>query len=196
MAKTAKTTPGATKRNRGLNPRRGARQRARGESGRPTGPLASPAPELVDDLARLLVRGASPASALEWAQRRQGGGPAEAAASLAAARARIALAADFDAGEQLGQAILRLESLYEEASRAKDTRTALQAQRELNRLLGLTGEPEPEAAAEAVASDAEERLELIAAHLLPLGLTDESHPVEEHARIAADIIRRRGRPKK
>ena len=43
------------------------------------------------------------------------------------------------------------------------------------------------------AGEALQRLELIASYLLPLKLTDERYPVEEHARVAADVIRRQTR---
>jgi len=42
------------------------------------------------------------------------------------------------------------------------------------------------------AGEALQRLELIASYLLPLKLTDERYPVEEHARLASEIIRTRG----
>jgi hypothetical protein len=35
-----------------------------------------------------------------------------------------------------------------------------------------------------------QQIDLIAGHLLPLGLADASYPLEEHARLAADLIRR------
>ena len=75
---------------------------------------------------------------------------------------------------------------------AKDTGTALQAQRELNRLLGLyTADVVASAGGEGDPEEAGRRLDLIAGYLFPLGLTDEAYPVEEHARVAAEIIRER-----
>ena len=57
--------------------------------------------------------------------------------TVAEARQRITVAADYARDEQLGKAVMRLDDLYAKSIAAKDTRTALQAQRELNRLLGL-----------------------------------------------------------
>ena len=53
------------------------------------------------------------------------------------ARKRITVAADYTRDEQLGKAVIRLDDLYAKSIAAQDTRTALQAQRELNRLLSL-----------------------------------------------------------
>ncbi len=105
------------------------------------------------------------------------------------ARKRITLAADFDRDEQLGKAVSRLEDLYAKSIVAKDPRTALQAQKELNRLLALY-DAGGDSEADGGDDEAARQLELIAGYLLPLELTDEGYPVEEHARIAAEIIRR------
>lgn len=112
---------------------------------------------------------------------------------VAEARQRITVAADYARDEQLGKAVMRLDDLYAKSIAAQDTRTALQAQRELNRLLGLY-HPKETVDGEATddAQDALRRLELIASYLLPLKLTDERYPVEEHARLASEIIRTRG----
>jgi hypothetical protein len=125
---------------------------------------------------------------------RQGSMDSGAAALLVAeARQRITVAADYARDEQLGKAVMRLDDLYAKSIAAKDTRTALQAQRELNRLLGLYAAADAAAAAgDSGDDDAARRLELVAAYLLPLNLTDERYPVEEHARIAAETIRTQG----
>jgi hypothetical protein len=112
---------------------------------------------------------------------------------VAEARQRITVAADYARDEQLGKAVMRLDDLYAKSIAAKDTRTALQAQRELNRLMGLYAAADAAAAAgDSGDDDAARRLELVASYLLPLNLTDERYPVEEHARIAAEIIRSHG----
>jgi hypothetical protein len=92
--------------------------------------------------------------------------------------------------EQLGKAVMRLDDLYAKSIAGQDTRTALQAQRELNRLLGLYSSGDRAAAPEADGDDAAARLELIAGYLLPLKLTDPRYPVEEHARVASEVVRR------
>ena len=71
------------------------------------------------------------------------------------------------------------------------TTAASQAQRGPNRLLclytprGDTGTP----AGEDVALP-RRQIAPISGHLLPLQLTDAQYPIEEHARLAADVIRR------
>ena len=111
--------------------------------------------------------------------------------TVAEARQRITVAADYARDEQLGKAVMRLDDLYAKSIAAQDTRTALQAQRELNRLLGLYSAKEPpDGDAPDDAQEALRRLELIASYLLPLKLTDERYPVEEHARLAGETIRR------
>jgi hypothetical protein len=112
--------------------------------------------------------------------------------TVAEARQRITIAAEFARDEQLGKAVIRLNDLYAKAIAAQEPRTALQAQRELNRLLGLYSldkEPDP---GSGDGGESSRQLELVASYLIPLGLTDERYPVEEHARIAAQVIRENG----
>ena len=56
-------------------------------------------------------------------------------AAMADARRRITLAADYDRDEMLGEAIARLDDLYQRSLRVQDIKTALAAQREKDRLL-------------------------------------------------------------
>jgi hypothetical protein len=113
--------------------------------------------------------------------------------TVAEARQRITVAADYARDEQLGKAVMRLDDLYAKSITGQDTRTALQAQRELNRLLGLYGGGNlPGSDGDSDVSEALRRLELIAGYLLPLGLMDERYPVEEHARMASEILRKNG----
>lgn len=108
------------------------------------------------------------------------------------ARNKITLTASFDRNEKLGTAIRRLESLYTQAFATKDVRTALQAQRELNKLLDLYGPSAPEDPTESPSEDSDvyrRQLDIIAGYLLPIGLATEEYPLEEHARLAAELIR-------
>jgi hypothetical protein len=147
---------------------------------------------LRDRVVLLLTNGMS-VEAAEGYCVKQGTLDAEAARRLVAeARQRITVAADYARDEQLGKAVMRLDDLYAKSIAAHDTRTALQAQRELNRLLGLYAAADSASAATEGDDDADRRLELVASYLLPLNLTDERYPVEEHARIAAEIIRTQG----
>ena len=158
-------------------------------------PGASTGPEtstntLRDRVVLLLVSGMSSEAAEGYCMRHGGMDGDVARRTVAEARQRITVAADYARDEQLGKAVMRLDDLYAKSIAGQDARTALQAQRELNRLLGLYWADGT--AAQEADSDAQEalrRLELIAGYLIPLKLTDERYPVEEHARIAADIIR-------
>jgi hypothetical protein len=118
--------------------------------------------------------------------------PERVAAVIAKARRKLTLAADYNRDEQLGTAVTRLNDIYARAIRAQDSKTALQAQREINRLLDLYASAEREVGDGAGDTALRRQLDLIAGYLLPLKLAGEHYPVEEHARIAADVIRAGG----
>lgn len=156
----------------------------------PAGMTAKPA-SLRDRLLLLLVNGMT-VEAAEGYCVQQGLDQDSSKGAVQDARKRLTVAADYARDEQLGRAVMRLDDLYAKAIAGQDPRTALQAQRELNRLLNLYGGSaarDPEGGG-AELGDMRRQLELIAAHLVPLGLTDASYPLEEHARLAADIVRR------
>ena len=123
----------------------------------------------------------------------QGAAPEEAKQVVAVARQRITVAADYTRDEQLGRAIMRLEDLYAKSIAAQDTRTALQAQRELNRLFSLYVLPGDSSlsrcAGELIMPDKNRQVELIEGYILPLGLAESTYPIEEHVRIAAELLR-------
>jgi hypothetical protein len=122
-----------------------------------------------------------------------GASPRQARKLVADARKRLTRAAAYNRDEQLGTAVTRLNALYQQATEAKDSKTALQAQREINRLLDLYASAEREVGDGAGDAAALRRqLDLIAGYLLPLKLAGDHYPVEEHARIAADVIRAGG----
>lgn len=147
---------------------------------------------LQDRVVLLLTNGMSLEAATAYCVR-EAGDAVSAERIVADARKRITVAADFARDERLGQAVMRLDDLYAKSIAGHDTRTALQAQRELNRLLGLYSEAEsdpPNGNISGNSDGAEQRLDLIGRYLLPLGLADQRYPVEEHARLAAETIRR------
>jgi hypothetical protein len=145
---------------------------------------------LRDRVLLLLINGMSVHAAESFCLQ-QGADPAAAREIVADARQRITVAADYTRDEQLGRAIMRLDDLYAKAIAEKDTRTALQALRELNRLLSLySPKDNPQHPDAEDTSSMRQQLDLIAGHLLPLGLADASYPLEEHARLAAEHIRR------
>lgn len=148
----------------------------------------------IDKLILLIVGGMGEADLRTACTANFGLDPADVDQAIETAKQKLTKAASYDRDEALGKAITRVEDIYTRAIRAKDIRTALTAQRELNKLLALYAE-EGTAASDADApqaapstADAEE-LAAIAEHLLPLDLAPESYPLREHARIAADHIR-------
>jgi hypothetical protein len=141
-----------------------------------------------EQLVLLLVNGASAAYVESYAAQRCVDAT-EARGTLADARKRITVAADFTRDEQIGRAVMRLEDLYSKSMLAHDARTALQAQRELNRLLDLYASSTRADAGPDDSDELRQRLALVAAHLIPLKLADDTYPIEEHARLAAAAIR-------
>jgi hypothetical protein len=144
--------------------------------------------DLRDNVLMIVVNGASNAAAEAYAVR-SGADPAEASRLVADARKRLTIAADYARDEQVGRAVMRLDSLYAKSISDGDTKTALQAQRELNRLLDLYARPDSGQGTGEDSASIRRQLDTIEGHLRPLNLADESYPVEELARLAADSIR-------
>ena len=147
---------------------------------------------LRDRIVLLLINGMSPEAAEAYCLQ-QGAALDDARTVVTDARRRITVAADYTRDEQLGKAVIRLDDLYAKSIAGQDIRTALQAQREINRLLSLYGprKDEPPDGADDIVS-LRRQFDLIASYLLPLQLAAEHYPVEEHARIAAEILRTHG----
>ena len=144
-----------------------------------------------DRIVLLLVNGMSAEAADAFAIQ-SGADPETAKQIVADARKRITVAADYTRDEQIGRAVMRLDDLYAKSIAGQDTRTALQAQRELNRLLDLYAGSSRGDGGNDDAVELRRQLDLIAGYLLPLRLADEQYPVEEHARMAAEVVRTAG----
>ena len=116
--------------------------------------------------------------------------PADVSGLVAEARARLTVAAGADRVEALGVAISRLNDCYARAIKDHDARTAVQAQRELNKLLDLY-RPIPSSAAETseAAGDARAELAAVRAHLEPFGQADDTT-----AELARRLVARLTRP--
>ncbi len=144
--------------------------------------------EDVSRVVMLLVGGASTDKVYWFCTRQLGMSQENAEHVLAEARKKLTLAADFARDEQLGTAITRLNNIYVKAG--EDIKTALQAQRELNKLMNLYGPAGGASDGDGEdAGDLRRKIELIEGYILPLNLTDERYPIEEHVRVAAEIVR-------
>ena len=101
--------------------------------------LAADAPvaQAIDKVVLLMVSGLSEQAVAGACQQKLGMTPAKAKAAIRRARKLITLAADYNRDEQIGKAVVRLEDLYSRSLRVQDTKTALAAQKELNKLLAL-----------------------------------------------------------
>jgi hypothetical protein len=143
--------------------------------------------ETLDALIRLLISGVTEPAARHACMERFSLTAAAADKALAEARRRITLAADYHRDEELGTAVTRLNDLYARSIKVQDVRTALQAQRELNRLMdlySLPAESEPGRDLLGLAADHE----AARAHLAPLRLAQPHAPLAEHARLAVARI--------
>ncbi len=158
-------------------------------------PRAKPAaidPSVRDRLVLVLVAGADEAQAVQVATERLKLKATDAKAAVAAAQGAIVAAADVDRRRELAVAKLRLEELIAKAKQAGELKTQLAGMRELSKLLALYDMRATAEAVNATAGETPEARELkaVASHLLPLKLAAADYPLREHARIAADRLRR------
>lgn len=145
--------------------------------------------DTLDKITLMLVSGVC-AEDIEAAAEKLGLTTKQVRTQIKKARESITLAASFNRVEEIGTAYLRLNDLYTRSLKAQDPKTALASQKELNRLLRLYDQKSPADVLNANDGPAAGELSRIASHLLPLGLAAEGYPLHEHARIAADIVRR------
>ena len=141
----------------------------------------------LDKVIRMLISGVSEEAVRHACVENFGLDHAEAAKLVVEGRQQITLAADYHRDEELGTAIARLKDLYSRSIAASEVKTALAAQKELNRLLKLYDAPhEPSGEIET----AEVRADHQAAfdHLVPLDLAGPDAPLAEHARLAVAKI--------
>lgn len=92
--------------------------------------------DVLDKIVLLLVSQVA-GPALDEAAARLGVPTDEIPRAIAEARRRLTVAADFNRDEQIGTAFVRLNDLYRRALGVQDVKTALAAQRELNKLMHL-----------------------------------------------------------
>lgn len=150
-------------------------------------------PSQVDSIVLMLVSGISPAQAERACTEKLGMGEPQAKRAIAAARRQITIAADYDRIAEIGTAYTRLNDLYSRSLKVSDVKVALAAQKELHRLLALYEHDSAGAGGQSQpAGDDSDNPDIaaIADHLLPLQLAPATYPIAEHARLAADFIRR------
>jgi len=111
-------------------------------------------------------------------------------ATIEEARRQITLAADYHRNQELGRAITRLNDCYERSLKIQDVKTALAAQKEINKLLDLyrptDGPVDPDR--ETTHDQAVDELAEVRDHLAPLGLADDETSTVELARLAVAAI--------
>jgi hypothetical protein len=91
-------------------------------------------PETLDKLVLLIVSLADRAKVAAAAIEKLGISPAEVHVAISEAYEKIRAAAKWSADEAMGEAIVRLNDLYERSLRVQDCKSALAAQKELNKL--------------------------------------------------------------
>ena len=91
-------------------------------------------PATLDTLVLLIVSLADRAKVAEAAIEKLGIGPSEVHVAISEAYERIRQAARWANDKALGESITRLNDLYERALRVQDVKSALAAQKELNKL--------------------------------------------------------------
>ena len=94
-------------------------------------------PDVLDKLVLLLVSLRDRRKVAEVAVAKLGVPPAAVHALISSAFEKIREAASFDTEEQAGQAIFRLNDLYERSLKVQDCKTALSCQKELTKLQDL-----------------------------------------------------------
>jgi len=141
------------------------------------------AKDAVERAVLLLVSGLATEAVVEALVSKMGLSRKQAATAVKKAEKKIVIAANYDRTKELGTAIARLHDLYRRAVAIQDTKTALQIQRELNKLLDLYDRP----AANAEPLDTGHE-ELARQYLIRLGLGDEATPLVELCRRAAAKI--------
>ena len=146
----------------------------------------------LDKVILLLVSGLSVADIERACTQQLGMSLPEAKETIVSAQDRIVLAAKYDRQKEIGTALTRCNDLYARALKGKDFKTSLACQKEINKLLRLneTAAPAPADAEANAASPLADELAEIRRHLLPLKLAGDAYPLAEHARVAAEVVRR------
>lgn len=167
-------------------------------------------PEIIDKIVRLLCNIQDRASIVGACLNKLGIAPADVDAAIDAAKTKLTRASDYHRDHELGKALTRLNECYQRAVGVQDTKTALAAQREINKLLDLYPAYEPPGDDEEAdpAADLEERREIesqeladmvgaIEAYIEPLKLSEDVNDTDSDLiRLAGTEIKRLRRKRK
>ena len=126
------------------------------------------------------------AGELEEARQSLSLSPESFAELLASVRKSIDEATRRPDAEVLAIAIERCNQIYRASMDKGDHKTALGAMSQLDRLYKKKLAQEKSDDRDALFAE----LERVRAHLLPLGLAGADYPISEHARVAAEMVRR------
>ena len=147
--------------------------------------------DLIDKIVLLMVSGLNESQLMKACRNNLELSEDQAKELMEDAEKKILKIGDIDKKKEVGVALKRLSDIYTRSIVKGDVKTALQVQREIDKLGGLYIEEgeEPDNDQNIDNINALEELERIASHLLPLELADKDYPLREHARIAAERIR-------
>jgi len=145
-------------------------------------------PAILDKVIKMLISGISEEATRHTCVENLGLNHAQAAEAVVEARQRITIAADYNRDQELGTAIARLRDLYTRSISVQDVKTALAAQKELNRLLKLYDVPHESPTEDTDLAELRSDYEAAREHLTPLELADHDAPLAEHARLAVATI--------
>ena len=152
----------------------------------PTKTSKSPPPDVIDKLVPLLVSNLTTGQ-INAAAEKLGLLSQDLPSALALVKRRITIAADYDRDQQVGTAFVRLNDIYRRSLTVQDVKTALAAQKELNKLLSLYAAiPIDVQTAEPKVGD--EETEGAMEHLSSLGLAPEGTGLSELCRLAVARI--------
>ena len=148
--------------------------------------MAKSSKNISNDVILFLVGGGTVGGAISVAVKKGIPDP-DAKKIVSDARKKITRSASLVGDKRFSAAVERVESILGSAQKTGDIKTALQAQKELNRLYGLYSQKsDVDVDCE---SESDRKIRLIEDYIYPLNLADERYPIEEHVRRAAEKIR-------
>ena len=157
----------------------------------PEDAVYEPNRELVNRII-VLVIDSVPTADLRDTLTEQGLSEAEADESIRVAKERLATAQDATRREDMGVAIRRFELVYSEAREDRDHKTQLTALDKLAKLRKLYADlhaDDGERVDRVELAELRATVESVAGYVFPLELIASDYPLEEHVRVACELIR-------